>query len=298
MNENEYESKILEYLNGSGNFQQVLGDELKLIVSEEDKINKILKEGKKKGLFTEEEYHVLKPQGTAPGKVFGLPKVHKENTPIRPVISMINTPSYNLGKWLQKFIKPISLGKFGVKDSFEVVEKLKDLVLHDNSTIVSFDVKNFFPSVPIKKAIVMITDEVFNNQQLKPNCSKEFFKEMLLATNIGCLVKFGDHIWKQVDGVSVGSPLSADISNAFLSIIEKEKISNDCGPKIYMRYVDDTLAVFDSIEHEEKFFKYINTWDQKIEFTRERYNEKGLSILDVNLKKEGNRIGSELIRTL
>jgi len=92
----------------------------------------------------------------------------------------------------------------------------------------------------------------------------------------------------------MGSPLSADISNAFLSIIEKEKISNDCGPKIYMRYVDDTLAVFDSIEHEEKFFKYINTWDQKIEFTRERYNEKGLSFLDINLKKEGNRIGSEV----
>ena len=46
------------------------------------------------------------------GNIHGLAKVHKEGTPLRPVVSMIRTAEYNLAKYLVKIINyamPIQL---------------------------------------------------------------------------------------------------------------------------------------------------------------------------------------------
>ena len=44
----------------------------------------------------------LVPSGSQPGKIYGLAKVHWEDTPQRPVVSMIRTAQYNLAKYLVK----------------------------------------------------------------------------------------------------------------------------------------------------------------------------------------------------
>ena len=46
----------------------------------------------------------LVPSCSQPGKIHGLAKVHKESTPLRPVVSMIKTAEYNLSKYLVKII--------------------------------------------------------------------------------------------------------------------------------------------------------------------------------------------------
>ena len=140
----------------------------------------------------------------------------------------------------------------------------------------------------------MITEKVFQNDYFKPHCTKDIFRDTLLCVNLGCLVKYEGQVWKQVEGVAMGSPLSADISNAFLSIIEEKKLTTNCKPKCYMRYVDDTLAVFEDVKKQENFFQYINTWDNKLEFTKESYGENGLSFLDINLKRVGNILETEV----
>ena len=42
----------------------------------------------------------LVPSGSQDGKIHGLAKVHRENTPLRPVVSMIITVEHNLAKYL------------------------------------------------------------------------------------------------------------------------------------------------------------------------------------------------------
>lgn len=41
-----------------------------------------------------------------------------------------------------------------VKNSLEMVEKLKNLVIDDDEVLVSLDVESLFPSVPIEEAMV------------------------------------------------------------------------------------------------------------------------------------------------
>ena len=43
-------------------------------------------------------YTTLIPSGSKPGKLYGLAKVHKDNTPLRPVVSMVGTLEYKLAK--------------------------------------------------------------------------------------------------------------------------------------------------------------------------------------------------------
>ena len=79
----------------------------------EPKIDKVLRKIKSK--FSEQEYKRLYPAGSAPARFYVTAKLHKlknDNTvddlPIRPIISNINTASYQLAKYLAKLSSPLS----------------------------------------------------------------------------------------------------------------------------------------------------------------------------------------------
>ena len=44
------------------------------------------------------------PSGSKPGKVHSLAKVHKEGTPLRPVVTMLGTAEYHPAKYLVSII--------------------------------------------------------------------------------------------------------------------------------------------------------------------------------------------------
>lgn len=56
----------------------------------------------------------LSPQFSKPPHIYGLPKLHKLNTPLRPIDSSINCPTYNLST----FIWPILNSLFGHSKSY------------------------------------------------------------------------------------------------------------------------------------------------------------------------------------
>ena len=47
------------------------------------------------------------PCGSKAGVLYGLPKIHKDGAPIRPIISNIGTYNYKLAKYLDSIIKPL-----------------------------------------------------------------------------------------------------------------------------------------------------------------------------------------------
>ena len=58
----------------------------------EDKVRRYLRDTLvKQNVLTEEEYDSIRPTGSQPAILYGLPKVHKPNTPLRPVMSSLNT---------------------------------------------------------------------------------------------------------------------------------------------------------------------------------------------------------------
>jgi len=163
MNKLDYDAKILKYLQESGNFEELEGDVLKLSMTEEIRIESKIKEGQKAGLFSLEinNGNGLIPKGTRPGLVYGLPKVYEQGLPLRPIVSFVNTASYALAKWLAKFVKPLANNENTVKDTFGFVDFLKEIELTNEDVVSSFDIENFYPSIPVLEAINLISDEVY-----------------------------------------------------------------------------------------------------------------------------------------
>ena len=80
-------------------------------------------------------------------------KTHKpnDNYPGRPVVNQIDDPMYKVCKVVQKIIHPLALNaKSYIKDSYHFQQRLKEADIEEHFIQLSFDVRSFFPSVPVK----------------------------------------------------------------------------------------------------------------------------------------------------
>ena len=111
----------------------------------ERKIQKVLKKIKSK--FSEQEYKRSYPIGSAPARFYGTAKLHKlkndstvDDLPIRPIISNINTASYQLAKYLAKLLSPLSTSEYTVKSTSDFITHIKRQNIPNNFKLISFDV--------------------------------------------------------------------------------------------------------------------------------------------------------------
>ena len=94
--------------------------------------------------------------------MYGLPKVHKPNFPLRPIISAIGTHSYKLAKFLVPLLRPFSTNTFTINDTFTFVKELRELKINTNDVIMaSFDVKSLFTNIPLDETINIIINKCF-----------------------------------------------------------------------------------------------------------------------------------------
>ena len=91
-------------------------------------------------------------------------KVHKKDYPLRPVVSMLNTPEYNLAKFLDYIIKLNIPNSFMVDSSINFLDELKIKLtqLTPSDHMVSFDVKSLFTKVPLDFTISIIADHIYS----------------------------------------------------------------------------------------------------------------------------------------
>ena len=94
--------------------------------------------------------------------MYGLPKIHKDNVPIRPIISAIGTYNYRLAKYLTEILTPlVSTGNRILKDSFDFVNRVSKIEINDTHYVVSFDVESLFTNIPTLENINILLDRAF-----------------------------------------------------------------------------------------------------------------------------------------
>ena len=113
------------------------------------------------------QYSHLLPTGNTspPARFYGLPKIHKANCPLRPIVSACGTSTYNLAKYLTKILKVYTGNTSSfVKDSKDLTGKQKSLKIQEHEEMVSFDVSALFTSIPIDQALDVINQLIINHQ--------------------------------------------------------------------------------------------------------------------------------------
>lgn len=98
----------------------------------------------------------LTSNNAVPARIYGLPKIHKPDRPLRPAVSTIGAPAYTLSKYLSRILTNIVDTEWNVHSSFRFVQQINEFVLPDEYELVSFDVVSFFTNVGIPRAIQVI----------------------------------------------------------------------------------------------------------------------------------------------
>ena len=213
--------------------------------------------------------------------------MHKSDVPLRPVISMIGTPEYKLIKFLDDLMKPHIPDTYLLKSTQEFTDRLKETPFNNGNLMVSFDAVSLFTNVPLAETIELIIDRMYDDD----NCNavpvnKVVFRKLMFMATQG-LFMYDNKLYKQVDGVTMGSPLGPTLANFFLGYIEEKIFANnkELLPKLYLRYIDDVYAVFDCDDDCLKFLEVLNSQHKDIRFTIEKATKfSTLNFLDVQIK--------------
>jgi len=156
----------------------------------------------------------MRPAGSRPPRLYGLPKIHKEGVPLRLIVSNIGAPTYQISKYLAGLLNRITGNSaHHVKNSFQFVQTLKSLRVQPEDLMVRFDLVSLFTNVPIVDSLELLSQH-FEDDVLA------LFKHVQTST----FFCFDGQFYEQTGGVAMGSPLSPVIANFFMEDYEKKAI--------------------------------------------------------------------------
>ena len=167
------------------------------------------------GRISEDLNSKLKPIGNQPTRLYGLAKVHKQNTPLRPVLSMPASAYYNVAKQVAEWLAVIPQAQINTS-SKQISDEIKQLNLGDDEEMISFDVSALYTNVPVKEAIQIAADCLYTGNHPEPPVDKQTFIELTTLASIDVVMSTHDGYYKQSDGLAMGSPPAPYLVNVWL----------------------------------------------------------------------------------
>ena len=80
----------------------------------------------------------------------------------------------------------------------------------------SFDIKSLFTNVPVDETIKICLNELYNSDLPAPLIPKDVCLSLLNMAVKNNEFSFNSYIYKQIDGVAMGSPLGPILANIFV----------------------------------------------------------------------------------
>ena len=216
--------------------------------------------------------------------------------------SYIYALQHELANWLTDMLQPV-LAKYSrnlVKDTFEFCEHIEQF-MRDRQEVqsmfmCSFDISSLFTNVPLEETIELCLDVLYRDSTVEtPRVPENLLRKLLLKATSKVEFSFNGHLYKQIDGVAMGSPLGPVLANIFVGHLEASIPENEF-PLLYDRFVDDTFAIFESEMETGSFFDKLNALHPNIWFTMEKEENGVLPFMDVRVEKLSNGLQRSVYR--
>ena len=178
-------------------------------------------------------YKKMYPTVVSPPKFYGLPKIHKKNIPLRPIVSSIGSVAYGVAKVLAEIIKPLmGYSQHHVNNSQQFAEEMKEMKLEKGECITSYDVIALFASIQIPSALGVMKKKLEQDTELQNRTIMpvDTILELLAFCLNNTYFVFQDTFYEQTKVAVMGSPISPIIANIFMEAFEQRAITTALHP--------------------------------------------------------------------
>ena len=150
--------------------------------------------------------------------------------------------------------------------------------------MASLDVVSLFTKVPTDKTLAVVRDKLVADPLLEERTCIPIYNLMEMLTFCVETIYFemGSDIYRQEEGLAMGSPLSPVLANLYMEYFEEMPLgSTSLEPSMWLRYVDDTFILWPHQEDVQILLDHVNSIRPSIQFTIEKEQDNKLPFLDV-----------------
>ncbi|CAF4168711.1 unnamed protein product, partial [Rotaria sordida] len=233
----------------------------------------------------------------------GLPKTHKDGTPLRPIIASINAPTTLISKFLNNLLAPIYLQvarETTFINDIDTVRKLEKYVSHryltSTTQFITADVKDLYTMIPRDGAIAALIRflEKYSYHGKIGTLSIDHIVRMarlILDTNYFAYEKT---YYRQKRGGAMGSAFTQVLANIYMLEWEQDLIRYQTQHhEIYGRYIDDIFMTTNQTTNE--IINELNIAAQKdINIQIEYKISISVDFLDVTITNENGHLRTSI----
>ncbi|MCP3661020.1 MAG: hypothetical protein GY696_00765 [Gammaproteobacteria bacterium] len=287
LNSEDYELKMMSILDEPRFFKKIPSNPT---LKREKQLNAFLLSLQKREILEKKLYMFLRTSNSRTPQAYGLPKIHKDGTPLRPIISAVRSFNYNVGKFLVWILSPyMDKCDSYIRNSAHLVEELS-LMQPDQSFLASFDVSSLFTNVPVAEAVNLSMDLITQDDDTRNFIPSPELRRLFEFSTSYCNFQFAGQNFDQVDGLAMGNPLAPPLAHLFMVKIEKSALNRGIQgdhhfhflPLWWRRYVDDIivkLLLTDRVRIPD-ILTFLNSLHPNIRFTVEIEEDGTLSFLE------------------
>ena len=236
----------------------------------------------------ETKHHLTPPKPTRTPLFYGLPKVHKPNIPLRPIVSACHSPTDQLSNYVTHFIQPLveTLPSY-IRDSKRFLQLLESLPpLPENSIHVTADVTSLYMNIPHEEGIESVLHYMkLHANTLPPDAPSPHTIGILLETILKITnLSFMDKHFLQLVGTAMGTKAAPPYANLFMG--RHEETIRDTfiwAISFWKRFIDDIFLIFlGTTEQLQSMKDFMNNLRPTIKFTFEHSTQE-ISFLDMKI---------------
>ncbi|UYV73936.1 SPON1 [Cordylochernes scorpioides] len=278
MKAEDYSKKMLNILSDPNTFQEISADRVKAISGN---YRASLRSLLKKVCITPEQFKLFTSNISSIPYIYGLPKTHKPDIPLRPIVAYHLSPALHLARYLSNFLKPLVKAHniYSIQDSSDFIAKLKNFSQSGSPTMSTFDVTSLFLSLP-HSLIFDGLGSLLNSPSVSNKDQKVVFELFNICLGMNTL-EFNGRFFLQIRGSPMGSPLSTTAAEIVMSYLDRWLVSQiHLGVVMWARYVDDIFCLHQSTDH-SPILTVLNSYHSDLRFTHNSSRFNCIPFLDV-----------------